>query len=307
MPTQRDTFLDKLYEIAKDDRRVILLSNDFGAPSLDKWRRDLPNQLINTGIAEQNTINVARGLAMAGRTVFTYAILPFYMRAYEQIKHLCMQNLNVNMVGVGAGFAYSTAGPTHHALEDIAAMRALPNLAIFNASDTTMARAFARIAYNELGPKYIRLDRYTLSIYPEKADFSEGYVFWTSERDVTIIASGYMVQHAFKIADNLEKRGAGAQIIDLYKIKPFSPELIVNLALGKPIVTIEESFLNGGIGSILAEALALENKSVPLLRIGVPDEYCFSYAGREELHRLCGLDVDSITKRILKWLGAKNG
>jgi len=299
----RDAFLSQLYEIARDDRRVILLTNDFGAPSLDKYRRDLAAQFINTGVAEQNMVNVARGLAMEGKIVYTYAILPFYMRCYEQIRHLCFQNLNVNLVGVGAGFAYSTAGPTHHALEDIAAMRALPNLTILNASDSTMAGAFAGITYKGSGPKYIRLDRISLeSPYPLGEDFSAGFFDYGGLPSLTIVATGCMVARAGYVAEKLQKRDISVGVIDLYRIKPLEQELIEKLKLKRLHSTLEENYINGGIGSIISEILHDNNQDQKLLRIGVPDQYYFNYSGREELHRLSGLDVESMVKEIVGWL-----
>ena len=299
----RDAFFSQLYEIARDDRRVILLSSDFGAPSLDKYRRDLATQFISTGVAEQNMVNVARGLAMAGKIVYTYAILPFYMRCYEQIRHLCFQNLNVNLVGVGAGFSYSTAGPTHHALEDIAAMRALPNLTILNASDSTMAGAFAGITYKGSGPKYIRLDRASLERpYPLGEDFSAGFIDYGGSQISTIVATGCMVAQAGYVAEKLRKKNIDVGIIDLYRIKPLKRELIERLKLGDYIVTLEENYINGGIGSIISEILHDNNQAQKLLRLGVPDQYYSNYSGREELHRLSRLDVESIAEEILEWL-----
>lgn len=297
--TQRDAFFDNLCSLAKEDRRVILLSADFGAPGVDKFRKDLPDQFINMGVAEQNMINAARGLAMAGKTVYTYTILPFYMRCYEQIRHLCFQNLNVNMIGVGAGFAYSTAGPTHYALEDVAAMRVLPNLTILNASDNTMAGAFAEMTYNEPGPKYVRLDRTNFSLHRDAKDFIDGFIELQKGEHLTIVATGYMVRQASIIRERLAKSGLTAGIIDLFRIKPV---LIKKWWDAFPIVTIEENFLDGGIGTIISELLTDTRMPNKLHRVGVPDQYYFNYGGREELHRLAGLDADNIVKEILEWL-----
>jgi len=298
--TQRDAFFDNLYSIAKEDRRVILLSADFGAPSLGKFRKDLPDQFINMGVAEQNMINAARGLAMADKTVYTYTILPFYLRCYEQIRHLCMQNLNVNMIGVGSGFAYGTAGPTHHALEDVATMRVLPNLTILNASDNTMAGAFAEMTYNELGPKYVRLDRTNFSLYKDAKDFTDGFIELQKGEDLTIIATGYMVQQACTAREKLAEYRLKAGIIDLYRIKPIDIKMFEYINEARQIVTLEENFTNGGLGDIIAGITA--EKSIPIKRFGVPERYYLNYGGREHLHHLAGLDVESIVKEILKCL-----
>jgi transketolase len=161
MGTMRDSFFDTLYKIARRDPDVMLVDADMGAPSLDKFRRDMPAQFVNVGIAEQNAISVAAGLTLGGKKAFAYAIAPFItLRCYEQIKvNMCSMKIPVACVGVGAGFSYEDSGPTHHTTEDIAIMRALPNMTIFNVSDNIMASACAKIAYEYESPLYVRLDR----------------------------------------------------------------------------------------------------------------------------------------------------
>jgi transketolase len=304
--TMRDAFLDKLYNIAKEDRQVILLSGDFGAPSLDKFRKDLTGQFVHTGIAEQNMVNIAAGLALGGKTVFMYAIAPFItLRCYEQIKvNLCCMKLSVTGLGVGAGYGYDTAGPTHHATEDVAIMRALPGMTVLVPSDNVMVAALAEMAYKNPGPKYIRFDREKLPlIYDPNHDFSDGLTRLKTGRDLTIIATGIMVHQAFKVAEELAKHSIDAGIIDLYRIKPVNQELLLKLIgdTGK-VVTLEENLINGGIGSVVAEILVDSGKTVPLKRIAIPDQYCFEYGGRHYLHAATGLDVDSVTRTIIKWL-----
>lgn len=301
----RDVFFDKLYEIAKKDRRVILLSDDFGAPSLDKFRKDLSSQYINIGIAEQNMVSTAAGLALGGKIVYMYAIAPFVtLRCYEQIKiDLCCMNLHVTALGVGAGFAYDNSGPTHHATEDIAIMRALPGMTILNPSDNVMVAACAEISYKNHGPNYIRFDREKpVTIYDENTDFSDGVTSLKTGKDLCIISTGMMVHKAFNVAHELSKHSVNAGIVDLYRIKPINAELLLKfIGQSKRVVTIEEHLINGGIGSIIAEVLVDNDITLPLKRFAIPDKYCFKYGSREHIHKLYGLDVDSIVKRILKW------
>ena len=305
--SMRDAFLGRLYEIALHDHRVILISDDLGAPTLDKFRRDISDQYINIGIAEQNMISVAAGLALGGKIVFAYGIASFItLRCYEQIEvDLCYTNLPVTCLGVGAGYAYGAAGPTHHAIEDVAAMCTLPLMTVLNPSDNVMAGAFAEITYKNPGPKYVRFDRESFpAIYNEQEnDFSDGLTNLKNGRDLTIVATGIMVHQAFKVADELAKHSIDAGIIDLYRIKPLNEELLLK-AIGesKPVVTLEENLINGGIGSIIAGLLVDRRDSVRLKRIAIPDRYYFQGGGREELHRLCGLDVASIVKTTLTWL-----
>ena len=305
--SMRDAFLDELYDIARKDRRVMLISNDFGAPSLDKFREDCASQFIHIGIAEQNMVNVATGLAMAGKIIYMYSIAPFLpLRCYEQLRvHLSFKHFHITGVVVGAGYSYDLSGPTHHALEDIAVMNALPGMTILSASDSAMGKAFARITYENPGPKYVRFDREKFPpLYNEQEDFSDGLAKLKNGRDLTIVAIGIMVHQAFKVADELAKHSIDAGIIDLYRIKPLNEELLLKATeQSKRIVTLEEHFINSGIGSIISGFLTERGENLRLKRIGIPNQYHSQGGGRKELHRLCGLDVASITKTTLEWLG----
>jgi len=297
MISMRDSFLDELFTIASKDRDVILITNDLGAPSLDKFRSDLSSQFIHGGISEQNQVNLAAGLAMEGKRVFIYSITPFLpLRCLEQIRlHLCVKGLPVTLVGLGAGFAYDKSGPTHHAIEDIGVMRSLPNMSIYTPSDSVMAAALARME----GPCYIRLDREGLPKLYSANIFDYGFTRLKRGKDLTLIATGYMVHQALKVAGELIKRQIEAEVIDLFRLKPVNngPEGLLGHIRTKGIVTLEEHFITGGIGSIIAEILVDSGKSIPLLRLGIPDRYFHDY-GREQLHKLCGLDVESVTETL---------
>jgi len=302
----RDAFINKLYQIAAQDRRVILLSDDFGAPSLDRFRRDLGKQYFNMGIAEQNMASVAAGLALSGKIVFMYAIASFItQRCYEQMRlDLCNMNLPVTAVGVGVGFGYGTAGPTHHTIEDISLMSTLPGMTILSPCDNVAAEAFAEITYREPGTKYVRLDREKLpSIYGPDQDFSEGLAHLKTGRELTIIATGIMVHRSFTVAAELAKHSIDAGIIDLYRIKPINEKLLLScLKQSKKVLTLEENLVSGGVGSLVARILA-ENGQTPAFKcMAIPDKHYFKYGGRNYLHSCCGLDTASITNVILEWL-----
>ena len=307
----RDAFFEELYRIASQDRRVVLLTDDFGAPSLDKFRRDLNNQYINMGIAEQNMVTVAAGLALGGKIVYTYAIAPFItMRCYEQTKlDLCCMNLPVTAIGVGAGFAYGSDGPTHQATEDIAIMRALPGMTILSPSDVVMTASFAEMSYKSPGPKYIRLDRAKLPlIYGDRHhEFDDGLTSLKSGRDLTIITTGIMVHRSLEVTDELARHSVDAGIVDLYRLKPVNQELLLQIVeQSKRVATVEEHSINGGIGSIVAEIFADNNITVPLKRIAIPDRSYINYGGRNYLHASCGLDANSITNTLLEWIQKDN-
>ena len=195
----KDAFFERLYEIATKDKNVYVVSADVVASGLDKFKSDLPGQWINVGMAEQNMVTVATGLALSGKKVFTYAIVPSVTaRCLEMIKINCsLMNLPVTTVGVGAGFSHEDSGPTHHSTEDISFMRVLPNMTLLNASDSKMAREFADLACQISGPSYVRLDHGFLPvIYEKQRDFSKGFSVLKKGRDLWIIATGNMVHRA---------------------------------------------------------------------------------------------------------------
>jgi len=304
--SMRDAFFNELYETALKERNIIIVSADMGAPSLDKFRRDLGNQFINVGIAEQNMITVATGLALEGKKVFVYAIMPFATsRCHEMIKvDLSLMNIPVTIIGVGAGFSYDDSGPTHHATEDIAIMRILPNMTIFSPSDSVMAGKFAETSCQMTGPNYVRLDREVLPvIYRQSDTFSDGLTSLKTGEDACIISTGNMVHRALEVSNKLAEHSISVGVIDLYRIKPINEELFFdNIEKPRRIVTLEEHLLAGGMGSAIAETLIDSDKTVPLKRIGIRDKYHYVYGGRNNIQSLCGLDTDSVTRTILEWL-----
>lgn len=304
--TMRDAFFDELYEIAKKDREVMVLSADMGAPSLDKFRVDLGSQFVNVGIAEQNMVTIATGLALEGKKVFMYAIMPFAtLRCYEIIKvDLSLMNIPVTILGVGAGFGYDDSGPTHHSTEDITVMRVLPNMTILSPSDTVMTTDFARMSCELEGPSYVRLDRHALPIiYRQGTDFSNGLCSLKSGKDVCIISTGNMVHRSLEVSDRLREHSVDAGVIDLYRLKPVNTKMLLDsVGKNKRIVTLEEHLLAGGLGSIIAEILCDNGVNASLKRIGIQDQYYYAYGGRHNIQSICGLDTDSVTKTILGWL-----
>jgi transketolase len=308
LQSMRDAFLDEIYNLARKDNRIILISNDFGAPSLDKFRVDCAKQFIHIGIAEQNMVNVATGLALGGKIVYMYSIAPFLpLRCYEQLRvHLAFKKYHIVAVMVGTGYSYDLSGPTHHTLEDIALMNALPNITLLSPSDSTMGAAFAQMTYSEPGAYYVRFDREKFpTLYNKpKADFADGLAVLKQGRDLMITATGAMVHQAFKVADELSKHNIDAGVIDLYRIKPLNEKKLLQVIRKSAcVITIEENFLEGGIGAIIASVITDHAEDIKIKRFGVPDKYFSQGGGREGLRRLAGLDVESITKNTLKWLG----
>ncbi len=302
MATMRDAFLEKLYGIASNDKRVVLLSADFGAPSLDRFRADLKDQFFHVGIAEQDMLNLAAGLAMEGRIVYVYAMSPFLpLRCLEQMKiHMALRGLPITAVAVGAGFSYELSGPTHHTLEDIAIVNAIPGVTLYSCSDGVMGAALASMTHASPGPAYVRFDREkTPDIYLEGADFGQGLSWLTRSSGVNIIATGIMVSQALAVSRRLRERGLDVGVADIYRLKPLNGDALAEIISGsKYVVTMEEAFLNGGIGSMVASFMADRGLNTPLKRLGASDQYFHRWGPREYVRSLHGLDIESATNVI---------
>lgn len=299
----RDAFFEELFLIASFDRDVILLMADQGAMSLKKFEEKIPNQLINVGIAEQNMISVAAGLALSGKKVFVHAIANFTtLRCYEQIKvDLSIMNLPVTIVGVGGGFTYGSDGPTHHANQDIGAMRAIPGIRILNASDTVNISTFPHIAYQIPKLTYIRFDKgnYT-PLYDKNHNFLDGIEEIIKGENTVIISTGVMVHKALKIANQFKGK---VGVIDIYQLKPLNEKKLRNLLSSyKRIVVLEEHLEYGGLSSIVADLLADYSINKKFLRIGLPDENCFVYGSRDYMHEKLGISKAQIIRKIEKFL-----
>jgi transketolase len=300
----RDAFFDELYSIAREDGSVIFMTADMGAFSLERFRRDFPDRFFNVGISEQNLVSTAAGLAMEGKRVFIYAIIPFItLRCLEQIKvDLCVMDLPVTVVGAGSGFTYSSDGPTHHAIEDVSVMRALPGMTIYNPSEQTTAQAAARCAWQAAGPVYVRLDKGMWPVlHYSDINLSRGLAQARKGTEVLIIATGCMVHAALQAADTLRESGMDPGVVDLFRLKPVSEEL-VEIAKGyKRVVTLEEHTLPGGMGSAVLELFSDNSLLIPVKRLGIPDSYLKGYGDRKWMNEQYKLDEKNITKRILAW------
>ena len=305
----RDVFFAGLYEIFRKDKNCVLITADNGAPTLDQFAKEFPKQYYNVGVAEQQMMGMACGMAFEGKKVYTYAIAPFVtIRCYDQNKlDMCAMNLPIVNLGVGAGYAYDIMGPSHHTVEDITVMRVLPNLVIYGPADGVTARALVNITYKDRRPQYIRFDRAGLPDLYEgrRVNFEDGLiqVLGRETSDVTFIATGVMVNNALKVAKNLEERGVRTNVIDLYRLKPINEKLLIRLLKSsRTLVTLEEHLLAGGMGSAVLEVLSDNSVRMPTLRIGQGDRFVFDYGGREAIWEKYGLDVAGVTERVSNWL-----
>jgi len=300
----RDAVFDAVHKTMSQDKDALILYNDMGAMGIDKIRANFPNRVINVGIAEQNMMSVAAGLALAGKCVFTYGIAAHITaRCYEQIKlDICSMHLPVIILGIGSGLSYGVDGPTHQANEDIAIMRALPGMTIYNPADAITATAVVNLAYHSHGPAYIRMDKEQHeAIYNrDTQDFTEGLATVAFGGDVTIIATGILVHRAIAVSEELAKDGVSVRVVDLYRIKPCNTQLLRNVILGsKRIVTLEEHSSVGGIGSLIADLISESGVKVPFTKLSLSDETYLGSASRAWAHERCGLTVDGIVS-VLK-------
>ncbi len=313
----RDTLLEQIYNRMHENKEIFFVCADFGSPVLDKVREDFEDRFINVGIAEQNLINISTGLALEGFTVYAYAIAPFItMRAYEQIRvNLSitsqLKEINVNLIGVGAGVSYDMSGPTHHCFEDLTIMGTLPNVIIFSPSDWALAERFMDFSLKVNKPKYIRLDSKPLpGIYDGIGEFNfeDGFCELQKGKDVCIVATGYMTHKALKVAKELQKDKINVSVIDIFLLKPFNEDLLFDhLKEYKCIVTIEEAFINkGGLDNLVSNILRDKDLHIKLMNFGFKDEYAFDIGSRSYLYQQNNFGKENIIRRVKEFHSIKN-
>lgn len=289
----RSTFIQCLIEQARIDDRIFVITPDLGFAVLEGYAKEFPDRFLNVGIAEQNAVGVAAGLALSGKLVYVYSIIPFVtMRCFEQVRvDVAYMNTNVRLVGVGAGLSYGPAGPTHHAIEDIAIMRALPNMTVCCPGDPKEVNVLTRYSFIHKGPMYIRLAK-----NGEKAIHSEDttIVFGKAVKvidgdDFVIFTTSNALEEGKLIIEELWREGKGGALISMPIIKPIDKECILSYIKMKiPIITLEEHSIIGGLGSAVAEIIAENGEGVPFKRIGLPDNFVHSIGGADYLRSLIG-------------------
>ncbi len=290
----RNAFINTFLELAPRDPRVVLISADIGAIVFDRFRAEHPDQYLNAGVSEANMIGVAAGLAMAGRRPFVYTIVPFVtLRCIEQIRvDLCIQQLPVTVVGVGGGLAYSTLGPTHHAIEDIAIMRALPGMEVIVPATPAETRQAAASLLQQPRTAYLRLGLAGEPALPENDTMpyvSGRAKILRSGKDATLLATGRCVGYALQVSDVLADDGISIGVVNMHTVKPLDREAVAAVASGcRRLFTYEEHSVTGGLGGAVAEILA-EQGGPPLHRFGLPDAYCLRFGTHDELLHHCGL------------------
>ena len=303
----RIAFVNTLQELAEKNKNIMLLTGDLGYSVFERYIKLFPKQFINMGVSEQNMTGVAAGLAIENKIPFIYSIVPFVtMRNFEQIRNdICYQNLNVKIIGVGAGFSYGSYGHTHHGLEDIGILRILANLTIICPGDPIETELAVKKAIEIKGPVYIRLGRAGEAIVHDKRPkFSVGKGLIIKEgKDITIVATGTMLHTGLEVSKELKNKGISVRLISMHTIKPFDSEAIIDSAKKtKAIFSLEEHSIIGGLGSAVSEVLAENKISTRFKRLGVPDRFTKEIGDQEYMRKVNGLSIDSIVEVILKSL-----
>jgi transketolase len=303
----RDAFFEALTDLARDDERIWALTGDLGIGLFDDFARAAPGRYLNVGIAEQNLVGLAAGLAYAGQVPFAYSIAPFITsRPHDQIRvDVAMAQANVKLVGVGGGLSYGYLGPTHHAIEDLALMRVLPGMTVLAPGDPADVRRATRAAFATDGPVYLRLGKNgEPSLLPADASFVVGRATTLRDgADVTLASTGAILGEALIAADALAAAGVEATVLHYGTVKPFDAATLVQTAAQTgAVVTLEEHSVLGGLGSAAAEALAESGVAARLRRLGLPDAFAHAVGSREYLLGHFGLDGHSVARATLELL-----
>lgn len=300
----RDTFVRTLIDIAKKDKNVILVTGDLGFGVLKPYWEQLPDQFINAGIAEQDMTGFAAGLALEGKTVFTYSIGNFpTLRCIEQIRNDCAyHDANVKVVCVGGGFVYGSLGMSHHATEDIAMMRALPNVTVMAPGDLTEAAEATKAIYEQKGTCYLRLGRGGEQKIHEKIDnFRIGKAIKINDGEkIAVFSTGAIFDEAKGAVEMLKEDGLNPALYTFPTVKPIDKDVITDCAEKfDMIVTVEEHNIIGGFGSAVAEVTAeMADKKAKLVRVGLNDMYSCIVGTQKYLRNEYGMSAQKIADRV---------
>lgn len=269
----RYKYLETICDLVENGEEIVLVSSDYAAPTLDDFRIKQKSRYVSVGIAEQNLIQIACGLALGGQKAVAYGLAPFpCIRAFDQIKNaVVVMNLPISIVSAGVGFAIPEFGATHYATEDISIIRTIPNIKIINLTDETMAQKAAECCLTTDRPLYIRIDKYSDGILYDydEIDFERGFSVVRKGNDIVIITSGYYTNRMLKIADQLALENISLKIIDLYSLPYNKQELILETKDSDKIITVEEHIRIGGIGTSILEMYNDVGIPKKIKRIGI--------------------------------------
>lgn len=301
----RDTFVRTLVELAKEDKNIELLTGDLGFGVLQPFWEKCPDQFTNAGIAEQNMTSVAAGMALTGKNVFTYSIGNFpTLRCIEQIRNDCAyHNANVKVVCIGGGFVYGSLGMSHQATEDLAILRALPNVVVLAPADLIEAEECTKALAKYKGTAYLRLGRGgEKRIHDKIENFQIGKAIKVCDgAKIAIFSTGAIFEEVTVAKDVLKAKGINPAVYTFPTVKPIDKEIIEQIAKDFDlIVTCEEQNVIGGFGSAVAEVMTeMKQRNAILLRVGLNDEYSVRVGNQKYLRGQYGIDAEGIVKKNL--------
>lgn len=303
---QRKVYGETLLELGKENKNIVVLEADLGKSTMTyMFQQEFPERYFEMGIAEANMISFAAGLSLTGKIAFANTFAVFASgRPYDQIRQsICTGKLNVKIIGSSAGLSDFGDGATHQSVEDIAIMRAIPNMTVIAPCDAIEMRKVTRAITDYDGPVYVRTLRNDMpEIFPEDQEFKIGKPYVLKEgKDITIFAIGSMVSMALKAAETLEKEGVSARVVNVSTLKPLDEDAIIDLAAGmKGVVTAEEHSCIGGLASAIT--YALRGKAVPIEVVAIQDVFGQSAYNYDELLEHYALTDNDIVEKVRKIL-----
>lgn len=300
----RNAAVERLRQLAVRDRNILLISGDLGYGVLDRFREEMPEQFFNAGICEQSMSSMAAGLALEGKCVCTYSIANFpTIRCLEQIRNdICYHNANVKILAVGAGFGYGSLGMSHHATEDIAILRALPNMRVYTPCDRKEAELAMEEALIYDGPCYIRLDKGgSRDIHSDSEVLSGGKAFCIQEGEkLAVLAVGAVAEEALEAVQQLNNMGIKVAFYSFYCVKPLDIEMIDKcMNRYDTVITVEEHNVVGGFGSAVAEEISSKRGYTRVIRMGLADTYTSVVGSQKYLRKVYGMDAEAIKQKVL--------
>jgi len=308
----RNTCLDMVYELAKRDRRTVFIGSDLSPGLLAGMKREMPERYYMEGVTEANIIGMAAGLAMEGYIPYVNTIATFITRrCYEQVAiDLCLHNLPVRLIGNGGGLVYAPLGPTHLAIEDIAIMRALPNMTVIAVCDAAEMKRMMECSLDWPRPIYIRLAKGGDPVVSRsELGFTIGKAIVMREartsKPVVLMATGVMTTNCLAAADALVANGIDTSVVHFHTVKPLDESTVLEHAQGaRLVVTVEEGTMIGGFGSAVTDLLTSKNDGshLPNLRLGLPDVFPAKYGVQDDLFEIYGLTANQIAQTVAKAL-----
>ena len=306
----RKTCLDTVFELAQADPRVVFVGSDLGVGTLKEFKQAMPDRFFMEGVAEQNIVGLAAGLAMDGFIPYVNTIATFLTRrCYEQLAvDLCLHNLPVRLIGNGGGLVYAPLGPTHLAIEDCAILGALPNMTVIAPSDAEEMKKATAATLALPGPAYLRLGKGGDPVIhqPHHSFMLGRALVHRSPGRYLMVSTGVMTARAIAAADRLAKDGIECGIMHMHTLKPLDESALLSAARRvEAVITIEEHVLRGGLGATVAELFAdrLPGIAPPLLRLGIPDKFPDKYGTQDDLLKVFGLTAEQIAGRTAAFIG----